>query len=90
MRTTPIPPMTKEMWTRYWAACSGLKKGAPCRVSWKDEKVRPHNITFNGEFIGVTPLGELTFHLKKYGVELDVPFNDSTKVQQVGRSFIND
>ena len=37
----PIPPLTKEMLTQYWAAYGGLRKRECYRVYYSDRRVKP-------------------------------------------------
>lgn len=60
MMTKPIPPMTPEMWSKYWAASWGMKPGARYQLSFNNPKGM-----IKGKYKGITPSGELEFTADK-------------------------
>lgn len=85
MRNKPIPPMSKAMWSRYWAASWGVKTGAGYRVQFNDPAAGVGSGgEINGVFTGITPSGDLTFNGD--GKTYHVPLEDGITMKR--RCFV--
>lgn len=69
MTTTPLPPMTPAMMSKYWAACNGVRAGRPYHVGVNDPGATIKRGAFTGVFTGVTPSGDLVFTGKETGTK---------------------
>ena len=83
----PLPPMTPEMWARYWCASWGIERGAKYRVTITDPTTTKRR--FTGTFNGVNSKGELTFTGERTGLQFPLSLNVKATMIRVGTNEVN-